>query len=200
MQEVYSQMSEDELQSVADEAYDLTDIAKQVLKAEIETRRLDIRLQESPPESEEEEPAGDPDFDPSDLDLVVARRVWDEAEARTAKEILDNSRIPSYLGPKNVERLKDFGGNYEKGVDLKVREVDRQNASAALQEHWPAEEGSPEADAEAVVICPKCHSDEVVYESLDKPSSGDSETDAKFNWRCDACGHEWQDDGVEKEA
>ncbi len=49
LQEVYSQMSDDELQLVAIEAYALTDVAKQALAAEIKTRNLNVVLQEVRP-------------------------------------------------------------------------------------------------------------------------------------------------------
>ena len=45
LSEVYAAMNEDELQAVADDAYELTDIAKQVLQAEISRRGLSIELQ-----------------------------------------------------------------------------------------------------------------------------------------------------------
>ena len=54
--------------------------AQQALRAEISRRGLDIVLKETPPPSDVvDEPHGD--FDPADLDLVTAFRVWDLAEA-----------------------------------------------------------------------------------------------------------------------
>jgi hypothetical protein len=47
LSELYTQMSEGELREIADDAVDLTDIARQVLLEEIGRRGLDIRLAES---------------------------------------------------------------------------------------------------------------------------------------------------------
>jgi hypothetical protein len=58
IQKVYAQMS-DELQSVAAEAYDLTDIARQVLQAEIKSRGSDIQLSTEPAPVLQSEPDSD---------------------------------------------------------------------------------------------------------------------------------------------
>jgi DNA-directed RNA polymerase subunit M/transcription elongation factor TFIIS len=204
MQEVYSQMSEGELQKVADEAYDLTDLAREVLQAEIKTRGLKIELRTAPVEPAGEVPeteGGSPEFDPADLGLSVTKILQDEEEARTAKWVLDNSGIASFIGPNNVERVEDYHGSYEHGVALKVRDSDRYLATMAFVRHLPNDsDADHEPDPPPVdVRCPKCHSEEVVFESLNQEPADDAYLDAKFNWRCDACGYEWQDDGVEKE-
>ena len=46
-------------------------------------------------------------------------------------------------------------------------------------------------DQERICTCPKCHSEEIVFQELDAKT-------ATFNWSCDACGHVWNDDGVER--
>ena len=49
LQELYAGMAEEELQAVAADGYQLTDIATQALRAEISQRHLDIVLNETPP-------------------------------------------------------------------------------------------------------------------------------------------------------
>jgi DNA-directed RNA polymerase subunit M/transcription elongation factor TFIIS len=195
MQGVYSQMSEDELRNVADTGYDLTDIARQVLQAEISARKLDIPLAMQAPIVVEEEPMGDARFDPEEFELIDVHMAWDEEEARKAKEILDNSRIPSFFGPKNLESIDEFKGSYERGVKLKVPEQFADMARLAFQSHWPKDDAEEEI-AEADIRCPKCRSDEVVLVSVDEAE--DESVDSKFNWHCDGCGNAWQDDGVGK--
>ncbi len=95
LQEHYARLSDDELQAVAEEGDDLTDIAKQFLQSEILGRGLHIQLRSAPPTTEAD--AATNDFDPSDLDLVVVSQVWDLADARQVKSILDDARIPSFL-------------------------------------------------------------------------------------------------------
>ena len=207
MQQVYARMSDDELQVVAGEAYDLTDVAKEVLQAEISSRGADIQLRLEPPSDNEPEPEPEVEedlesLDPAELDLVKVLDLHDEEEARTAKWVLDNSGIPSFIGSNNVRNVEDYQGSFEKGVALKVRRDDCDAARRAFKDHWP-EDRNDDAEpdlSEADVRCPKCHSDELVFESLEGETTDDSTLDTKFNWHCDACGHDWQDDGVEPEA
>jgi DNA-directed RNA polymerase subunit M/transcription elongation factor TFIIS len=223
LKDVYAQMSDDELTVVADEGYQLTDLAKQALEAEIGVRGLDLKLASAPPEPEEsdnfrnvsaDDDGDDPDddddseefqFDPEALDLVPLRRVWDAAEARLVKGVLDGAVIPSFLGDDNLENVDDYKGSFERGVDLKVRAVDQQWALHALANNLPKPLGEDEAEGQSVeqtefaVKCPKCRSTEVVFEGRDGEQSGNAAFDAKYKWSCDSCGHEWEDDGVEQQ-
>jgi DNA-directed RNA polymerase subunit M/transcription elongation factor TFIIS len=194
LQEHYARLSDDELQSVADEGYDLTDLAQQVLLAEIRARGLHIQLASSPA-PREPDPATS-DFDASDLYLVVANRVWDLAEARQLKSILDDARVPSYLGPDNIENVEMFMGSFDHGVDLKVRYVDNQRALQAIAQSLPPDS---EVETDYLPRCPKCHSPEILFQSLDSASGAKQALDSSFNWSCDACGHRWKDDGIEQE-
>ena len=49
------------------------------------------------------------------------------------------------------------------------------------------------------VLCPKCHSAQVVLQR-GEPELKEPYFRAKFQWRCDACGYQWVDDGFTKEA
>ena len=195
LQEHYARLSDDELQAVSDEGYDLTELAQQSLQAEIRTRGLHIHLTSAPAP-----PAPDPatnDFDPSDFELVVVDRAWDLVEGRRLKSILDDARIPSYLGPDNLENVDAFQGSFDNGVDLKVRYVDNQRALQALSQSSPSDSG---VITDYVPRCPKCHSSEIVFQSLDSESPANSAFDSTFNWSCDACGHRWKDEGIEQES
>src|SRR6185369_15610863 len=55
LQELYLDMSEDELEAVAKKGYELTDIAKQVLHSEILHRQLKVTVRLQPPIEEEPE-------------------------------------------------------------------------------------------------------------------------------------------------
>jgi hypothetical protein len=192
LQERYARLTDDELQAVADEGYDLTDIAKQTLRAEILGRGLPVQLRSAPAPN----PATG-EVDPSGLELIIVNRVWDLAEARQLKSILDDARIPSYLGPENLDNLETFHGNFDGGVDLKVRYVDNQRALQAISQSLP-----PDSEVETAYVprCPQCHSLEIVFQSLDSGSAANSACNSTFNWSCDACGHQWKDQGIEEEA
>jgi DNA-directed RNA polymerase subunit M/transcription elongation factor TFIIS len=194
LKELYARLTDEELQALADNGYELTDVAKQALRGEILTRGLQIQVRDvpAPPES----PYEPSDFDPSDLDLVVVHRTWDLTEARQVKGILNDARIPSYLGPENLEDVEVLKSSFENGLDVKVREVDNQFALQVLAKSLPTEEPD---DTDHVPVCPRCKSDEIVFQSLDTSQSPSSGFEAKFNWSCDACGYQWKDDGIEEE-
>ncbi len=193
LQEHYRSLTDGEMQSIAGDAYELTDAASEALDSEILRRGLDIKLVAAPtPAVESEEPQGD--LDPAELDLTPVGRAADADEARRLISILNGAGIPCYLGTENAENVDAFHAGFDAGVDLKVRDVDLQRAQRALFLASPAE---TEAEPDGLVArCPNCNSPDIVFLDLDEPGSAAS----KFNWSCDACGHKWTDDGIEKEA
>ena len=192
LKELYLQKSDEELEIVAHDAYELTDVAQQALAAEIARRGLKLEMRKAP----EPEPDVQGDFvpDPSELNLVSVQQVFDREEMKRAKEALSNNDLPSFLGAENVESVDDFRGSFERGVDIKVREVDSGRAHAILRDLFPGE--AVDKNVEYIARCPKCHSDEIVFLSLDEGAT--ESNDAQFNWSCDACGYKWKDDGVEQ--
>src|SRR6516162_4434825 len=111
LEETYSQMSDEELEALASEGYELTDLAKQALQQQVKSRGLKIGLIEAPPpeQTEEDEPRGD--LSPADLPLVHCSDAWSADEARTIMDALYNAGIPAYLGPDLVEKVEDFHGS-----------------------------------------------------------------------------------------
>lgn len=202
LQESYSAMSDEELQTVADDSYDLTDMAKQALQGEISRRHLKIELRQRAPASDEEEqkpPEGyPPGFNPEDWDLTSFSYVDDQERARKIKECFDAAGIPSYFGPDLVDDLRLLPASFKGAVQVKVREVDLDRARAVMRDCAPEPEEADEEIADYSGHCPKCHSTEIVFQGLDEPAEG-SVTPPKFNWSCDACGHQWKDDGIEPE-
>ncbi len=61
----------------------------------------------------------------------------------------------------------------------------------------PEEEEGPDEDKEFVVRCPKCHSQEIFLRD-DGPEADGAAAEVKFKWQCDACGHQWEDEGIEE--
>jgi DNA-directed RNA polymerase subunit M/transcription elongation factor TFIIS len=194
LQASYLGMTDEELEGLAEESYQLTDLAKQALQSEITRRGVSVRLREAP--TQQGLNPNPSEFDPSELDLVVAQRVWDSAEAKQVKKILDDAGIPSFLGPDNLHDFADFSAGFEGGVDIKVRDIDNQRALRALSQLSTPD---PEDNTKYLPVCPKCQSPEIVFENLQGQEESRSSFDAKFNWRCDGCGYQWTDDGIEKE-
>ncbi|MFZ0704500.1 MAG: hypothetical protein WAM71_02770 [Candidatus Korobacteraceae bacterium] len=203
LEETYTAMSDEELCALAEKAYDLTDLAKQALTEQLSARKLEVALVEQPVGAaqrinQQQEPEGD--LDPKELDLVSVARVWDAAEADAVIYQLYDAGIPAYMGPDNVENVSDFRGSFDTGVDIRVRSIDERPAWRALRLESPqqkAEEAEEEKPCE--VFCPVCKSDEVVFEELVAAASASgSAPSQKFRWKCDHCGHEWEDDGIEE--
>ena len=191
LKEQYSCMYEDELEALANQAYDLTEIARRVLQFEISRRRLDIALRDSPlsrpanalAESE----------DPSDSPFVTIHTSTDVAEARRLQQALDAAYIAYCWGKDDLENIDLFNSELGDGVALKVWQADRERAWKAIASVLPKEPDGPDYAA----VCPKCSSAEIVFQGCDPyPAVAKS----KFTWSCDSCGYEWQDEGVEERA
>jgi hypothetical protein len=199
--ETYSQMADQELQSLAAEGYELTDLAKQALQSQLKARGLKADLVETPPVSEAFDEGDQRDqrgnVDPSELDLIDVMRAWDANEARTLKSALDKGGVPSFIGPNNLDSVDDYHGSFENGIPIRVRESDQQRAARALAPMFSAVPKDTSAEDDYQARCPKCHSDEIVFLELDR-SSSPPDAEPKFHWHCDACGNDWEDDGVEE--
>lgn len=195
LRETYSLMSEDELSAVAEDAYDLTPVAQEALQAAIRERGLKIQVRTEPP------PPPAPD-NSDDSDLSEYGWVASMEEAREFKQSLNEGGVPCFFGPDNVMELEDFKGNFDRAVEVKIREVDRKRAGIArMRAARAAEAGKgtpdPEDNRKYAIVCPKCRSEEIIFEERE-PGKTDLLADSLFKWRCDLCGYEWVDDGVSK--
>ncbi len=102
--------------------------------------------------------------------------------------------------------LEEFRGRFDGPISLKVRDVDRSRAYAAVARAWEladlarAKDGNeePEEKKDYAILCPKCRSAKVVLEGRDSNLAEPPPT-AKFQWRCDECGHQWEDEGTVQE-
>jgi rubrerythrin len=172
LKENYEHMTEGELYDLAEKAYDLTEIAREALQAVIRERGLDLRLKLDPLEP----------VRPEDEDLVIFRWESNIEQARWIMKTLVAAGIPSFLC-------------------LEVRAHDVKRAHAALDRALEDEDDDPEEKKEYAILCPKCRSANVVLKGRDTTweASDASPYGAKFQWNCDACGHQWVDDGVTQE-
>jgi len=118
----YAEMSEGELEKLADEAWSLTELAREALKAELSRRGLGITLQDTAPKREEPPK------------LMIIRRYTSVPEALLAKSVLESAGIESFLADENVIRIDWFLSNALGGIKLCVREENAE-AAAALLDH-----------------------------------------------------------------
>jgi DNA-directed RNA polymerase subunit M/transcription elongation factor TFIIS len=198
LQERYASLTGEELEAVAADANDLTDVARMALQSELLRRGMNIPLPTAPIQTADASAKQDladndlADNDLADNDLAIVHRSWDQEDARNVMGILRDAGIPCFLGPDNLDDANAFLSSFDGGVDIKVRGVDEAHALPTLSQALP-----PQPDGtEYVVRCPHCHSTEIVFQSLDE--SPESSAAKNFHWSCDACGYQWTDDGVEE--
>jgi hypothetical protein len=197
--ENYEHMTEGELCALAEEAYDLTEIAREALQAVLSERGIAVRLKLEPPAPLRAEPPED------DEGLINFRWHWNAENARLTMGALSAAGIPSFLGPDNVMHLEEFRGRFNGPVSLKIRDVDRNRALIALSRAAAAgwwdndKEEEPEEEKDYAILCPKCRSAKVVLEGRDTDDLAKSPPRDKLQWSCDACGHQWEDEGIVQE-
>ena len=211
--EFYSRQMDGELEKVASQAYELTDLAREALRAELAKRGLSIELVElapvpaAPPVMPGDPPPPEPPVEPvredGELELremVTIRRFRDLPEALLATGSLESAGIECVLVDDNIVRMDWFWSNLMGGVKLQVNPDDVEAAHGILGQ--PIPEGFEVAGIGEYEQppCPKCQSLDVTFQELDRPVAFVS---AYFNvpipltrqaWRCHSCYAEWEDD------
>ncbi|HST13202.1 MAG TPA: hypothetical protein VLL05_22685 [Terriglobales bacterium] len=199
----YRRMTDGELLQIARDPSVLTEAAQQTLAAELSIRGLkpsppEPKVAPSPPEPEPDS------FYAKDRELVELCKVWSLSDALQLQWLLDRSGIPFYIGPNRATGVDAGALSFADGVSVQVMRIGLPWASQAIANYAPAneppEEKEEEERKETSVACPKCRSEDVIFEQL-TPESG-NETDkskSRFAWVCDSCGYEWEDEGVANE-
>jgi hypothetical protein len=213
--EFYSGQMDGELEKVAHQAYELTDLARQALKAEIARRGLGIDLVENaplivkkelpvmpgdppPPRPPTQSPA--PDGEIELRNLVTIRKFRDLPEALLAKGSLESAGIEAVLTDDNIVRLDWFWSNLMGGIKLNVDPQDAEVANSILDQ--PIPEGFDVAGVGEYQQprCPRCQSLDVNFQELDPAAYLSlAIVPMPFHrraWRCHSCRAEWEDDGV----
>ena len=136
--DLYASQTDGELENVAAQAHELTDEAREALRAELTRRGLYIgQLEEPAPEQDNAE------F----RNLVTIRTFWNLMEADLAKGLLDAAGIESFLFDDNMVRLDWFNANALGGVKLRVDASDAQAANRVLEETAAEAASSDEPDS-----------------------------------------------------
>lgn len=187
--QVYAEMSDGELEKLAQDAASLTELAREVLGLELTRRKSKITLTYPPPDAENlkhESP-------------VIVGRFRDLPEALLAKSVLDSEGIESFLADENTIRMDWLWSNLIGGVKLWVKAENGAAAAELLREKFPEGidvEGEPERRQDR---CPKCQSADISFEELNRPASyltvlvGVPVPVKHIGWKCHACGHQWED-------
>jgi hypothetical protein len=208
----YSQQMDGELEKVAGQAYDLTEIARDTLRAELARRGISTELVETapgvaaPPVLPGDPPPEPPPVQPSPAEgelelrnLVTIRQFRDLPEALLAKGSLESAGIESFLADDNVVRLDWFWSNLMGGIKLQVNPEDAESANEILEQ--PIPEGFEVTGVGEYVQphCPKCQSLDVNFQELEPAAylSIAINVPVPFHrraWRCHSCKAEWEDD------
>jgi len=211
----YSRQLDGRLEKVAREAYELTDVAREVLRAELKRRSLAVDLTEErpaiaklQPEPGDPPPPSSPPDDEAESEealdyrkMVVIRKFRDLPEALLAKGSLDSAGIACVLVDENIVRLDWFLSNLMGGVKLLVAPEDAEEADDVLKQPTPEHLEVPGVGDYEQPHCPKCGSLDINFREID-PSAYVAmfvSLPIPFHrraWRCHSCNVEWEDDGV----
>lgn len=212
----YAGQMDGELEKVASQAYELTDLAREALRAELVRRGLSAELVETAPVIVKNVAAGeelpdDPhapmpppteaafDGEGERRELVTIRKFRDLPEALLAKGSLESAGIEALLADDNVIRMDWFWSNLMGGIKLQVDQQDAEAANGILDQPIPEEFDVAGVGEYHQPRCPRCQSLDVSFQELDEPVAYVS---AYFGvpipwkrraWRCHACKTEWEE-------
>jgi hypothetical protein len=215
--EFYAGQLDGELEKVAKEAYELSDLAREALRNELGKRGLEVKLVEqapvpparrrqppvrgpipgdpSPGTPPEELPAGELDM----REMVTVRRFRDLPEALIAKGSLESAGIECVLVNENLVRLDWFWSNLMGGAMLQVDPDDVEAAEEILNQPIPEQLDVSGVGEYEQPRCPRCGSLDISFQELE-PSAYLSmalNVPIPFRrraWRCRSCKAEWEDD------
>lgn len=138
LEDVYSHRSDGELEQVAAQMADLTEVAREALRAELAKRGLYVGHLEQIADS----PA------PNFRDLVAIRSYWNLLDAELAKGLLGSAGIEAFLFDDNMVRMDWFNANALGGVKLRVDAANAEDAARILDE--AATEGTSADEQDSV--------------------------------------------------
>ena len=215
LSEFYAGQMDGELEKVAAEAYELTEIARGALLAEIPKRGLNVNLAEHPPviipkKKAEPQVSFPPPNDPPSKEsheggefehrnMVTIRKFRDLPEALLAKGSLDSAGIECILVDENMVRLDWFISNLLGGVKLQVNAEDAAEAEAVLSQPIPEDFDVSGIGTYEQPHCPKCGSLDINFRETAPAAylSTAFSVPIPFRrraWRCQACDVEWEDE------
>lgn len=204
-----------ELEKVAGEAYELSDLAREVLGTELERRGLSVELAKHAPVRIKKAPApDDPQQHAAKEELPLAEGAVDEPgvvtirtfrdlpEALLAKGSLQSAGIECMLGDDNMVRMDWFYSNAIGGIKLLIKAEEAESAEQILSHPIPEHFDVTDVGVFEQPKCPHCGSLDINFRELQSSAylSMALSVPIPFHrraWRCHACDVEWEDDGVQ---
>jgi DNA-directed RNA polymerase subunit M/transcription elongation factor TFIIS len=226
--ERYRQMSDEELLVLAPQSSELTPLAQQALASELRSRGLKIEVQNAgpsrpsqfrrpqfrPPPTAIEHESATVDSDGSDSlaaspydedrKLVDLCTVWSLRDGLKVQNILDAAGIPFFMGTEKAAGVDLVTSNFADGVIVQIMKIGLPWAGPAMRHYEPQDDPAPKIDpkelGDVAVRCPKCNCEEVVFlGGTDTPIVAADDSTQKFQWTCDSCGYQWEDEGIAQE-
>jgi hypothetical protein len=195
LSETYRDKSDEELNALALDFADLTDVAREVLRGEMKARGLDDPAAPKPPEQRVQKPAEMlstatdelSNGDGAEEGELPGEYTWKTplcpcatvAQAKQIAEVLRRASIESWIeggtNPWDAGSLR---------VTVAADELDR--ARELLANPIPpdvVEETAAEAPEYVAPVCPACGAEDPVLEGVDPVNQ----------WLCEACGRQWSE-------
>jgi hypothetical protein len=149
LKRLYSGLSDAGLMELAQDAASLTELAREVLSAEMGSRGIAWKFEPaSGTNKEATEPRVEKERSPRGISgpLVMVKRYRDMPEAAVAESILDSAGIDCFLADENTIRMDWLWSNLLGGFKLMVRPEDLEEAKKLLEQsaivEAEAEEGA----------------------------------------------------------
>jgi hypothetical protein len=188
---LYAEMLDGELDAIAADSAELTDVARQALTDELARRH--------PEEAAVANTGASLERDSVELaDVVSIRQFRDLPEALLAKGALDSTEIESFLVDDNMIRMDWFYSNLVGGIKLCVKQEDAEAALDLLEQSIPEEFEVEGVGQYEQPRCPKCQSLDIAFEDLNQPVAWVSAYALGFpialrreRWVCHSCGERW---------
>ena len=187
--ELYAEMADGELQSLAHDFAGLSPEAQDALQSEFQRRDLTPEVELS---------VADPGQDVLEWDdLVLLQQFRDLPQALLAKGSLESAGIETVLVDDNTVRTSWFISNLIGGIKLCVRQQDEEAALDVLGQPTPTSievDGVGSYDQPA---CPRCRSLDISFRALNRPVAYGSAAPGvpiplrRERWKCNQCGHHW---------
>jgi len=220
LEDHYSRQIDGRLEQVASQAYELGDLARQVLREELSRRGLSTELTEVRPiqptiqKKQTKKPVagpqpGDPPPEPPAVEepadgevefreMVTIRQFRDLPEALFAKGSLESVGIECALVDDNMVRLDWFISNLLGGVKLQVKAEDAVLAAEVLDQPIPADVELSDGDRYEQPRCPKCGSLDINFRETHPGTYAALFVNLPIPlhrraWRCHSCGVEWEE-------
>jgi hypothetical protein len=207
LREEYSRKIDGELEQIAADEADLTDLARNVLKEEMSRRALSVRpgpqliatgkLYNTVNDVDTSVAMAEAVNGQSDS-MCVLRKFVSFCEALIAKTCLDGSGIECSLADENILGANPFLSTALGGVRLFVKQSDFAEATKLLDEPIPDEFAVDGIGKYVQPRCPRCFSLDITFGELTDAAKvslplGLPLSLSSDEWLCHKCGSRWTD-------